>query len=755
MENSTVIVKSFGKILPKEKMNTRSPYPHQISAMKNLDLINTNKQYSTLVVLPTGGGKTYTASVWLLKNAINKQKKILWIAHRKTLLDQAVESFQQYAYKDFIPNISSFQYRVISGDAEHDKTINIEKSDDLLVVSKDSIGRNLKNIDRWLKDEEEVFLIIDEAHHSTAKTYRKVIDYIKEKVPYVKLIGLTATPFRTNDNEKGLLSRIYKDGVELGDVVNNDIGIAYNISLKELISKNILSKPIFESYYTDESYGRSLGIKGLESIQNLDMLPEDIQKEMAQSAARNQLIVKTYKENQKNYGQTIVFAVNIVHAIQLTTLFKKEGINAAYIVSNIKDIVTGVTVSSKDNEKNLEDYRSGKIKVLVNVNILTEGVDLPQTKTVFLARPTVSTILMTQMIGRALRGTKAGGTDLAYIVSFIDNWNEHIAWVNPDSLFIGENEFVDNVAEKVQHELRLIAISKIEEFAAILDNSLDTSKLEQIDFIKRVPIGMYSFSYIDENGMESSYQIMIYDSTKKAYEEFINALPEVFSAFSCEDEYPSQSILEEMEAQCRDTFFLGDMIPNYEKKDVIRLLKYYAQYESAPKFYLFDDIDRDKLDLGKIAKYIYEEDMGISKKTEYINSLWDEAQDPILRNFFGKKLYFKSQLEMEIMKLTDEDLFLKEDNVQYGARPLEDLTLHKLGKINPDLEKKIRAEVFEKSKDKEGYYTCAVCTKKAKNRIYFQIDHIVPMNKGGKTKIENLQVLCRKCNGTKSDIEVI
>ena len=755
MENSTVIVKSFGKILPKEKMNTRSPYPHQISAMKNLDLINTNKQYSTLVVLPTGGGKTYTASVWLLKNAINKQKKILWLAHRKTLLDQAVESFQQYAFKEFIPNISSFRYRVISGDAEHDKTINIEKSDDLLVVSKDSIGRNLKNIDRWLEDEEEVFLIIDEAHHSTAKTYRKVIDYIKEKVPYVKLIGLTATPFRTNDNEKGLLSRIYKDGVELGDVVNNDIGIAYNISLKELISKNILSKPIFESYYTDESYGRSLGIKGLESIQNLDMLPEDIQKEMAQSAARNQLIVKTYKENQKNYGQTIVFAVNIVHAIQLTTLFKKEGINAAYIVSNIKDILTGVTVSSKDNEKNLEDYRSGKIKVLVNVNILTEGVDLPQTKTVFLARPTVSTILMTQMIGRALRGTKAGGTDLAYIVSFIDNWNEHIAWVNPDSLFIGENEFVDNVAEKVQHELRLIAISKIEEFAAILDNSLDTSKLEQIDFIKRVPIGMYSFSYIDENGMESSYQIMIYDSTKEAYEEFINALPDVFSTFSCEDEYPSQSILEEMEVQCRETFFLGDMIPNYEKEDVIRLLKYYAQYESAPKFYLFDDIDRDKLDLGKIAKYIYEEDMGISKKTEYINSLWDEAQDPILRNFFGKKLYFKSQLEMEIMKLTDEDLFLKEDNVQYGARPLEDLTLHKLGKINPDLEKKIRAEVFEKSKDKEGYYTCAVCTKKAKNRIYFQIDHIVPMNKGGKTKIENLQVLCRKCNGTKSDIEVI
>lgn len=55
---------------------------------------------------------------------------------------------------------------------------------------------------------------------------------------------------------------------------------------------------------------------------------------------------------------------------------------------------------------------------------------MPQTKTVFLARPTVSKILMTQMVGRALRGTAAGGTAKAYIVSFVDQWNENIAWCN-------------------------------------------------------------------------------------------------------------------------------------------------------------------------------------------------------------------------------------------------------------------------------------------------------------------------------------
>ena len=75
----------------------------------------------------------------------------------------------------------------------------------------------------------------------------------------------------------------------------------------------------------------------------------------------------------------------------------------------------------------------------MNVNILTEGTDLPEIQTIFLARPTISTILMTQMIGRGLRGKKAGGTKKAYIVGFMDDWKDKVAWVNPEKLFIEEN----------------------------------------------------------------------------------------------------------------------------------------------------------------------------------------------------------------------------------------------------------------------------------------------------------------------------
>ena len=751
MNKDYIEVKSFGKVFPKKGANARVPYEHQKCAMENLDSMNQNKQYSTMLVLPTGGGKTYTASMWLLRNALDQKKKILWIAHRQLLLDQAAESFQKFAYAEVIPHIPFFQYRIVSGASTHDRTMDIQPTDHLLIISKDSIGRNLSCLDSWLRGEKELFFIIDEAHHSTAKTYRKVIAYVKAKVPNVKLIGLTATPFRTAEKEQGLLAKIYEDGLQDGKVVHGNSGITYQIGLKDLINRRILSKPIFESYYTEELYGESLGLHGWESMQRFDVLPEDIAGQMADSAARNKLIVQTYKAKAKEYGQTIVFAINVVHAIHLSALFNKEGIKSEFIVSDVKDSVTGVRISREDNERKLEEYRAGKIKVLVNVNILTEGVDLPQTKTVFLARPTVSTILMTQMIGRALRGEVAGGTASAYIVTFVDNWSEHIAWVNPDSLFGGNNTFTDNPTEQMKHTLRMIAISKMEEFASVLDDSVDTTVLEKVPFIQRIPIGMYAFTYLEESGVDVSYQVMVYDSTKKAYEELMKSLPSLFQSFHCMEEYPTEALLKEMVEQCRNTFFLGEMIPPYEEKDVIRILQYYAQYETSPQFYSFDEIDRSKLDVAVIAKHIWDEDMGQRQKTEYVNSLWENSDDTVLRLFFGRKLYFWRQLDIELTKLSNPHIYDEEENVQRGIRKLEDLPLFEIGKVNPKLEKNLRDTAFDKSKDADGNYTCAFCGTKGTDRIFFQVDHMIPMNKGGKTVAENLQILCRQCNGIKGD----
>jgi len=744
-------VKSFGNVFPRQGTNTRTPYEHQKDAMECLDVINKVPSYSTLVVLPTGGGKTYTASMWLLKNALDKKKKILWIAHRQFLLDQAAESFQKFAYAEVIPHISSFSFRIISGASYHERTVDIKPTDDLLIVSKDSIGRNLERLDMWLEDENELYLIVDEAHHSTAKTYRKVIDYVKNRIPNVKLIGLTATPFRTNISEQGLLAKVYSDGVKDKRAVLGDIGITYQIGLKELIKRDILAKPYFESYYTEELYGDALGLNDWESIQRLDVIPEGVAQQMAESAARNKLIVETYRANQNKYGQTLLFAVNVIHAIQLTKLFKKAGIKADYVVSSVKDSITGVTISREENNAKIEAYRNGELQVLINVNILTEGVDLPQTKTVFLARPTVSTILMTQMVGRALRGKAAGGTDIAYIVSFIDQWNEHISWVSPESLFEGNNEFHDNELERAKRDLRMIAISKIEEFAAILDDAVDTTALEKIPFESRIPVGMYAFTYLEENGIDRSHQVMVYNSTKAAYEELMENLTALFDSYHVEEEFPDANILTAMEEQCRDTYFCGEMTPPYEKRDVISILKYYAQYEVIPQFYTFAEIDRNKLDIGKIAQYIWDEGMNHREQQEYTNMLWESTDDEILRLFFGRKLYFLKQLDIELMKIKYPDIYDEYANVKYGTKHLENLPLYEIRRNAPEYERELRDNTFKKFQKANGEYYCAECGMMHASRVYFQVDHIIPMNKGGKSVLDNLQILCRKCNGEKGD----
>ena len=358
---------------------------------------------------------------------------------------------------------------------------------------------------------------------------------------------------------------------------------------------------------------------------------------------------------------------------------------------------------------------------------------------------------MTQMVGRALRGTAAGGTSSAYIVSFIDHWNEHIAWVNPESLFAGDNEFQDSDdSERIKRDIQLIAISKIEEFARILDNSVDTIDLERVAFEKRIPIGMYAFNYLEENGMDHSYQVMVYDSTQEAYKNLMESLPSLFKSFDVTEEYLTKEQLDEMEEQCRDSFFCGEMIPPYESRDVINIIKYYAQYEEAPRFYTFEEVDRNKLDISKIAQHIWDNKMDECEKAKYIDNLWDSGDDNILRLFFGRKLYFLKQFDIEMLKIAHPDVYEKEI-VKYGKNYLESLPLHEIGKIRPDLEKMLRDSTFEKYTDSEGNYYCACCGFKDRTRSPFQVDHIIAMNNGGKSVVENLQILCRSCNYRKSD----
>lgn len=726
--NAQTITPALGK-------NPRQLYEHQEEAIRKLDAMDKRGSFRTLLVLPTGGGKTLTAAYWLLRNAVDQNKKILWLAHRHLLLEQAAEAFARNAYTDTMVNRTVFNYRIISG--MHDKPVHIQKTDRILIASKDSMIRSLDKLKNWLNGE-EIYLVIDEAHHAVAKSYKKIIQYVADHTKSMKLLGLTATPFRTSEDEQGALKQVFTDD------------IVYKTDLDTLIKKGILATPTFIDCNTNIQFTEHLGVQALKSIENLDTLPENIVNDIAGSKERNRIIVDEYINNYEKYGPTIVFALNKNHAITLNALFnekgKKYGIKSEFIISEVQDMITGITISNADNERKIEAYRNGEIQVLINVNILTEGTDLPKTHTVFLTRPTVSTTLMTQMVGRALRGLKAGGTKEAYIVSFVDDWNDKIAWVNPETLTEAEYHEKETLAETQKQQIRLIAISKIEEFARMADAAVDTSALDSTPAIELIPLGMYMLSTL-----ECNHQILVYNSTQNAYQSLIRDLPNLMEHYGIEGETIPEETLDDMTEHCFQSYFDENMIPSCNRNDIEHLLKFYAQKAVAPLFVTIDEMERKKLDVSEIAKKIYDEDMRRSEKNAYIQSLWAE-EGSLLPVYYTNPYFFKKLIDLELDKLDgDIEIAAAEPQTEAELRNLEQFPLQKIIELYPKIGLQLKEDAFAATRNDDGSYVCAGCGEVFPTRLFLQVDHIVPMAKGGLSVPDNLQVLCRTCNQRKGD----
>ena len=754
MVNSSIIkYQNAGTIHIAQGHSNIELFKHQNDAIQSLNekIIRTEKYpFAGLLVLPTGGGKTLTATYWLLKNYTDLGKKILWVAHRHELLEQAKKSFKRLAYSDILKNRSSFNYRIISG--LHDRPINIQPTDDIIIASKDSINRGFEYLHKnWIKyNPNEVVLVIDEAHHATAKTYRRLINNLENSVKDFRMIGLTATPFRTAEHEKGLLKKVFPDD------------IIYKIDLRTLIDRGILSEPYFREKNTDFDMTKILDEKELDRIKyfDIDRIGKSTAKTIAENRERNHCIVDHYIENKNIYKQTLVFALNIDNAIALNSLFNRKNVRSEYVVSSIRDAVTGVSVSSKDNKDKIDRFRNGDLDVLVNVNILTEGTDLPEVRTIFLARPTISSILMTQMIGRGLRGEKAGGTEKAYIVGFIDDWKEKVSWVNPEKLFIEENiDFTDTTTETEQKVIRLVSIEKIEEFALIMDKSINTAEIETLEFIDRIPIGLYSFSILENIGNEErerNCEILVYNNIYQAYTDFINSLEDFFIENEISDkETLDANELEIFAEDIENTFFYGcEMYPGYVPNDIKDVLLFYAQKGVLPDFIKLKD--RKKFDLTKLAKEIYDNDWGRTAKREYLDRNWNEDENK-WKVFFGfDKKYFINEIDLILRKLEFPELFERNPIIPEDLkelRRLEKLSMSELRECCPKYWKKLSDDVYRAYKDENGFYHSAQSSFKSKSKLNFQIDHIKPISKGGLTKLDNLQLLTRNENINKGDTD--
>jgi hypothetical protein len=358
-------------------------------------------------------------------------------------------------------------------------------------------------------------------------------------------------------------------------------------------------------------------------------------------------------------------------------------VKAEYVLSMVRDVSEGVTNTGKMNKAKIEKFRNGEIDVLINVNIMTEGMDVPEVQTVFIARPTISTVLMTQMIGRGLRGEKAGGTKEAYVVSFIDDWKDKVAWVNPEGLLIEANvDFRDEDAETKKKLVRLISINKIEEFAILANQYLDPTakqELEKLEFIERIPLGIYHFTvlYRLKNGeeLEKNCEILVYDSIKQSYDDFVNGLPHIFKTSRMENrEYLKDSELSILSNRAEDEYFYGCSSQlGYSLDDIKDVLQYYAQNETLPKFIRLND--REKYDITRVANDIIDSRMNRIEEEEHKSSLW-ESNEAEWQTFFGyDKRYFISEIDLAIRRLLNPDLYQRPSVIPTDKKELRDLEM--------------------------------------------------------------------------------
>ena len=347
------------------------PYPYQKEILEKLEVERTiHNRYRNLLVAATGTGKT-VISAFDYKNFRDKNKssKILFVAHRKEILQQAKATFQG-VLKD-----NNFGELMVDG--------LVPTNNEYVFASVQSLNNRLK--DSNLSPEYYDFIIIDEVHHISASSYRPILNYFKPKV----LLGLTATPERMDDENI------------LEDFCNR---IAAEIRLPEALNKKLLSP--FQYFGITDSIDLS-NVKWEKG--------RYVASELTSIYTKNDVRVGEIINQLQKYTndihdvRAIGFCVTIEHATFMAEKFNLAGIKAAFLTSK----------NSSERELIRNQFKNKEFNYLFVVDIFNEGVDIPEIDTVLFLRPTESLTVFLQQLGRGLRLSE--GKDCLTVLDFVGN----------------------------------------------------------------------------------------------------------------------------------------------------------------------------------------------------------------------------------------------------------------------------------------------------------------------------------------------
>lgn len=558
----------------KEGKEKYSMFPYQEEAIKNLEKLDkVYDTYRTLVVVPTGGGKTRIAVEYLNRNVLNRQgTKVLWICERLSLLTQAHHSFVDHTYRDSLEHggkpfkASEITAHVFSS---QDTSFREEyKSEDvqMVFVTKQTLCKMFgfpgikgkqqkadKSFQGWLENTDELTVIIDEAHHAVGDDYRNIIRTLLSMVQKKKIhiIGLTATPKNTNGSR---IEEIFLHGIDPKSKQPTDkTCYASRVSINQLIAEGYLAKP-FLAKKKDSSPEKLSDEELCNRI--IDTYEKGVCALALETPSSQDEDTKVPKELNPNnsFGQTVIFVKSREVARLLWSKFLARDIDCGISIStdgnndltqykNLQDYINKDLSSDQIVKIYEERYAKNMMPVIVSVDKFKEGVDVPKTQTVFIARDSSTEISVTQMVGRALRGVLQGGTSEAYLVEFEDEQLNKILWEVPEKrdglkdfynkycIFLGMRDEKAKRNSKKEIGIDLASLDKLivgdEEITDIVRKlcrsvPMQSSSADEGDLIIPnevfgidIPIGYVAFG---------QRYLLVWDKTEKPLQDILNAL---------------------------------------------------------------------------------------------------------------------------------------------------------------------------------------------------------------------------------------
>lgn len=437
-------------IVPYEKFYELLDYQYIIK-QKALHFLNSEEYLTRFVIhMPTGTGKTKTASHIISHHFGNDLKKnglVVWIAHTNELLHQAYETFATTWRHIGNGDIKIYKLWEKFSEEDYQEDLNgfllcsIQKLQSMKMANATFYNRIIENA---------VLIVYDEAHKSVAEYTKIVINDLmtkKEHMPDRSLMGLTATPGRstTASFDNDLLAMMFENRIigidtELIKQINMMPGEALNTDVEHDIIKYFQNRGVLSriqkeelSYAIDFTEIELNAIKVVAMSSGYDDYSKNALNIIGRNKNRNLRIMQRLRELNEKGIPTIVFACSVEHCKLLSAMLTIESIPNALVIGEMSKI---------DRNKAISNFKSSNsdVNILINYEVLTTGFDATNIECVFIARPTKSVVLYSQMLGRGLRGPQMGGNDSCLLIDIKDNleqYNEKMIYSYFDSYWRG------------------------------------------------------------------------------------------------------------------------------------------------------------------------------------------------------------------------------------------------------------------------------------------------------------------------------